>query len=64
MNGALMGMLSLRILCCSQSGHHLENNLAKFDYILDINVSKKSFYILGYQMKLIIKIWLFEIFVL
>jgi hypothetical protein len=29
-------------LACSQSGDHLENNLAKFDYILDMKVEKKE----------------------
>jgi hypothetical protein len=31
----------LRILWCSQSGDHPENNLAKFDYMLDMKVEKK-----------------------
>jgi hypothetical protein len=31
----------LRILLCSQSGDHPENNLAKFGYILDIKVENK-----------------------
>jgi hypothetical protein len=49
------------ILWCSQSGHHPENNLAKFGYILDMKVEKKSksFYVLGYLLELIIKIWRF-----
>jgi hypothetical protein len=34
--------LVLRILWCSQSGHHLENVLAKFDYKLDIEVGIKN----------------------
>jgi hypothetical protein len=46
---------------CSQSGDHPENNLAKFGYILDIKLEKiKSFYILGYLLELIVKIWRFE----
>ncbi len=32
----------LRILWCRQSGHHLQNNLAKFGYILDMKVEKKQ----------------------
>jgi hypothetical protein len=32
----------LRILWCSQSGDHPENNLAKFRYILDMDVGKKK----------------------
>jgi len=32
----------LRILWCSQSGDHPENNLAKFRYILDMEVGKKN----------------------
>jgi len=46
------------ILWCSQSGHHPENDLAKFGYMLDMKVEKKSesFYILGYLLEFIIKI--------
>jgi hypothetical protein len=50
----------LRILWCSQSGDHPENKLAKFKYILDMEVGKKkteSLYILGYILELIIEIW-------
>jgi hypothetical protein len=51
----------LRILLCSQSGDHPENNLAKFGYILDIKLEKiKSFSILRYLLELFIKIWRFE----
>jgi len=32
----------LRILWCSQSGDHNENNLAKFDYILNMKVGKNQ----------------------
>jgi hypothetical protein len=32
----------LRILWCSQSGDHNENNLAKFDYILNMKVRKSQ----------------------
>jgi len=32
----------LRILWCSQSGNHSENNLAKFGYIVDMKVKKKN----------------------
>jgi hypothetical protein len=37
------------------------NNLAKFGYILDVKVENKQkpFYILGYLLELIIKIWQF-----
>ncbi len=50
------------------SDDHSENNLAKFGYIIDMKVSKqnknkknkKSFYILGYLLELIIQIWRFE----
>ncbi len=50
-----------RFLLCSQSGDHPENSLAKFNYILEMKVGKKkeieSFYIPGYPLELIIKIW-------
>jgi hypothetical protein len=46
----------------------LQNNLAKFGYILDMKVGKKErkkrknpFDILGYLLELIIKIWQIEI---
>jgi hypothetical protein len=29
-------------LLCSQSGNHSENNLAKFGYVLDMEVGKKK----------------------
>jgi hypothetical protein len=32
----------LRILWCSQSGDHPENNLAKFGYMLDMRVAKNQ----------------------
>jgi hypothetical protein len=32
----------LRILCCSQSGNHPENNWAKFGYILHLKVDPKK----------------------
>jgi len=32
----------LRILWCSQSGDHPENNLAKFGYILDMKIEKQN----------------------
>jgi hypothetical protein len=32
----------LRILWCSQSGHDPENNLAKFRYILDMELGKEN----------------------
>jgi hypothetical protein len=40
-----------------------ENDLARIGYILDMKVGKKkkSFYVLGYLLKLIIKIWRFGI---
>jgi hypothetical protein len=48
----------VRILWRSQSSDHSQNNLAKFGYALDMKVGKKeSFYILGYLLELIIKIW-------
>jgi hypothetical protein len=42
------------ILWSSQSGHHSQNNLAKFGYILDMKVGKtrESFYILGFLLQL------------
>ncbi len=50
----------LKILCVSQSGNHLENNLAKFGYILNMKVEKQkkqeSLYVLDYLLELIIKI--------
>jgi hypothetical protein len=47
----------LRILWCSQSDNHPENNLAKFGYIIDMKIRKQieSFYILGYLLQVIIK---------
>jgi hypothetical protein len=47
-----------------KSGDHLENNLAKLGYIIDIKVEKKPtrkqnpsiIYVLGYILELIIKI--------
>ncbi len=49
-----------------QSGHHPENNLAKFGYILDMKVRnlKKNFYILSYLLELLIKKIRFELFFL
>jgi hypothetical protein len=46
-------------LWCSQSGNHSQINLAKFGYILDVKVGKKTelCYILSYVLELIIKIW-------
>jgi hypothetical protein len=58
-NQDLPGFL-LRILWYSQSGDHPESNLAKFSYILDTKVGKTKknpFYILGYLLELIIKVW-------
>jgi hypothetical protein len=48
-------------LGCSQSGHHPENNLAKFGYILDMKLGKKKILsiFLGYLLELIIKVWRF-----
>jgi hypothetical protein len=54
------GFFYLSTLWCSQSGHHPENNWAKFGYILDMKVGPKkieSFYVLGYLLELIFKIW-------
>jgi len=47
-----------RILWCSQSDNHPENNLAKFGYIIDMKIRKKteSFYILSYLLQIIIKV--------
>jgi hypothetical protein len=54
----------LRIFWCSQSGNHPENNLAKFGYIIDMKVEKNigSFYILGYLLEVIVRLWQFQIF--
>ncbi len=54
----------LRILWCSQSDNHPENNLAKFGYIIDMKIRKQtiSFYILGYLLEVSIKVWQFGIF--
>jgi hypothetical protein len=53
----------LRILWYNQSGDHPESNLAKFGYILDMKVEGKkkpeSFYVIGYLIELVIKIWQF-----
>jgi hypothetical protein len=42
------------ILWCSWTGNHPSDDLARFCYILDLNVGKKpqSFYILGYLLEL------------
>jgi len=46
---------------CSQSGDHPENHLAKFVYILDMKSkepkNKESFFIIGYLLELLMKIW-------
>jgi hypothetical protein len=42
-------MFSLEILCCSQSGHNIKNNLVKFG-IYQI-LKKKSLYIIGYLLE-------------
>ncbi len=44
---------------CSQSGDHLQSNLTRFGYILNMKVGKKpkSFNIIGYLLELIINIW-------
>ncbi len=55
----------LRILWCSQSGDNPENILAKFGYILDIKVEKKT-RILWYSwllLELMIKIWQIQSFI-
>jgi hypothetical protein len=48
------------------SDNHLQDDLARFGYRLDMKVEKnsESFYILGYLLELIIKISLFENFFL
>jgi len=50
----------------TQSGHHPENNLTKFGYILDIKVGNflKNFYIIGYLLELLIKKFRFDLFFL
>ncbi len=59
----------LRILRCSQSGDHPENDLTKFGYTPDMKVRKKkkekkaqnsSTFLATYLLELIIKIWRFE----
>jgi hypothetical protein len=52
------------ILCCSQKNNHLENNLAKFGYTPNMNgfLKKGSFYVFGFLLEHIIKIWRFGIF--
>ncbi len=46
----------LRILWCSQSGDHSQNDLAKFGYKLDMKVFRMLLFF-GYLLELIIKIW-------
>jgi len=62
----LRNRVSLRILWCSQSGDHPGNDLARFGYIIDMKVffffKTESFYILGYVLKVIIRLWQFGIF--
>jgi len=43
---------------------HPEDDLARFGHILDVKVEKKleTFYILGYLLKLLMKIWRFGFF--
>jgi hypothetical protein len=56
----ILGFL-LRILWYSQSGDRSQGNLVKFVCIVDMKVGgKKAFYIFGYLLELIIKIWRFE----
>jgi hypothetical protein len=43
-------------LCCSWSGDHPYDDLARFGYTLAMKVDKKP-HILGYLLELIIKIW-------
>jgi hypothetical protein len=51
----------LRILLCSESSHHTENNLAKFGFILVMKSCKTrdSFYPFGYLLEPIIKTYRF-----
>jgi len=57
-------MVSFKDFLISQSGNHPENNLAKFGYIIDMKVEKNigSFYILGYLLEVIVRLWQFQIF--
>jgi len=52
----------LRILWYSQGGNHSKTILANSGYMLDMKIEKNpgSFYILGYQLKLIVESWQFE----
>ncbi len=44
--------------CDVAEGHHPWDDLDRFGYILDMKVIKpESFYILGYPLEVIIKIW-------
>jgi hypothetical protein len=58
-------LLMVKILWCSQSGDLPENNLAKFGYVIDMKFGRgkkkktEFFYVLGYLLELIIKIWRF-----
>jgi hypothetical protein len=48
-------------LCCSWSGDHPNDDLARFGYTLAMKVGKKT-HILGHPLELIIKIWRFWFF--
>jgi len=56
----------ISILWCSWNGNHPQRDLVRFGYKLDMKNRKKpeSFYILGYLMELIIKVWEFGIFLI
>jgi len=56
----------LRILCCTQSGNHPENNLAKFGYIIDMRIAKNDGIFLyswlpSRSYRKTLEIWKFEI---
>jgi hypothetical protein len=53
-------------LWCRWNGNHSKDDLARFGYKLDMKVERKpdSFYILGYLLELMIKMWNLDYFFL
>jgi hypothetical protein len=50
----------LALLCCTQSGNDLQEDLARFGYKLNMKVIKKeSLYIFGCLLETCIEIWWF-----
>jgi hypothetical protein len=52
----LLSLLALLCIGCSQTGGHLQQNLAKFDYAPDMKVETK-FINFGYLLEPVVGIW-------